>query len=386
MKKFLALLLVMVLAMGMMAGCGNSEDTDTEETTGETGSEVSEDGEEQTVIESDFEDKVVFRVNDTDVMLSSVNVLVYQIKSYYESIYGPTVWDMDATETMKVDEFVKNDIQDLVLRSEILRQEAEKEGLTLTEEKKTELLDQSAQIFASFSDEAKAKYGFTQEIVDQLILDQGLSEVVFEDMTKDLTFTDEQLDEILMTNTQYVNMLEYGVENYYEQVRARHILISTLDDSGQPLGEEEYDAALAKIEDLRQRALDGEDFAELATNNTEDPGSVETGGEYTFGRGQMVTEFENGAYNLEVGEISDVIETQYGFHIIKLEERIAATDEEVQAGNDLLVSIKDDAEYQLRLEQFEEMYEVVALLYETEVISDVWGAVELADPTEEAAE
>lgn len=386
MKKFMALLLVMVLAMSMMAGCGNSEDTDTEETSGETTTEVSEDGDGETVIESDFEDKVVFRVNDTDIMLSSVNVLVFQIKSYYESIYGPTVWDMDATETMKVDEFVKNDIQDLVLRSEILRQEAEKEGLTLTEEKKTELLDQAAQIFASFTDEAKAKYGFTQEIVDQLILDQGLSEVVFEDMTKDLSFTDEQLDEILMTNTQYVNMMDYGVENYYEQVRARHILISTLDDSGQPLGEEEYDAALAKIEDLRQRALDGEDFAELATNNTEDPGSVETGGEYTFGRGQMVTEFENGAYNLEVGEISDVIETQYGFHIIKLEERIAATDDEIQAGNELLVSIKDDAEYQLRLEQFEEMYEVVALLYETEVISDVWGAVELADPTEEVAE
>jgi len=111
MKKFLALLLVMILAIGMMTGCGDSEDKETEETTKET------------PIESDFEDQVVFKVNDTEIMLSAVNVLVYQIKSYYESIYGPTVWDMDASEEMKVDEFVKSDIQNLVLRSEILKQE-----------------------------------------------------------------------------------------------------------------------------------------------------------------------------------------------------------------------------------------------------------------------
>jgi peptidyl-prolyl cis-trans isomerase C len=105
-----------------------------------------------------------------------------------------------------------------------------------------------------------------------------------------------------------------------EQVRARHILIMFEPNST----DEGKAAAREKIEGLLKRAKSGEDFAALATEYTEDPGSKETGGEYTFPRGRMVKPFEDVAFSLKVGEISDVVETEYGYHIIKVLEKIEA--------------------------------------------------------------
>jgi parvulin-like peptidyl-prolyl isomerase len=84
----------------------------------------------------------------------------------------------------------------------------------------------------------------------------------------------------------------------------------------------EYDTApkRAKAEDLLRRARGGEDFAKLATDNTDDPGSKANGGFYDwFPRGRMVKEFEDAAFSMKVGDISNLVETQYGYHIIKLE-------------------------------------------------------------------
>ena len=78
-------------------------------------------------------------------------------------------------------------------------------------------------------------------------------------------------------------------------------------------------AARQKAEDLLKRARAGEDFAALASENSEDPGSKTKGGDLGwFGRGQMIKEFEDAAFNLKDNEISNVVETKYGFHIIKV--------------------------------------------------------------------
>src|SRR5262249_41898933 len=68
----------------------------------------------------------------------------------------------------------------------------------------------------------------------------------------------------------------------------------------------------------------GTNFADLAKKYSEDPGSKDTGGEYTFPRGKMVKPFEDAAFTLKPGEISEIIETQYGFHIIKVSEKMPA--------------------------------------------------------------
>jgi parvulin-like peptidyl-prolyl isomerase len=83
--------------------------------------------------------------------------------------------------------------------------------------------------------------------------------------------------------------------------------------------------ARAKAEDVLKRARAGEDFSALAKEFSTDPGSKDKGGDLGwFGRGQMIKEFEDTAYALQPGQISDIVETKFGFHIIKLEERRTA--------------------------------------------------------------
>ncbi len=86
--------------------------------------------------------------------------------------------------------------------------------------------------------------------------------------------------------------------------------------------EESAQAAYEKIEEIKKKLEAGEDFAELARKYSEDPGSARNGGDLGFvSRGTLVKEFEETAFSLKEGEISTIIRTQFGFHIIQLIER-----------------------------------------------------------------
>lgn len=105
-----------------------------------------------------------------------------------------------------------------------------------------------------------------------------------------------------------------------EQVRARHILISVAADAS------EADSALALAEaiSITQRLRAGEDFATLAAQYSDDTGSAQQGGDLGFfGRGQMVSEFEEAAFSLPIGQISEPVKSQFGYHIIEVTEQRA---------------------------------------------------------------
>ena len=88
------------------------------------------------------------------------------------------------------------------------------------------------------------------------------------------------------------------------------------------ISEEERDRVRTELAGLRERVLKGEKFSMLATLYSQDPGSAKKGGELGFfSRGEMVGEFESAAFALKPGEVSPIIETQFGFHIIQLIER-----------------------------------------------------------------
>jgi parvulin-like peptidyl-prolyl isomerase len=109
----------------------------------------------------------------------------------------------------------------------------------------------------------------------------------------------------------------------------RHILLLT-----QGKTEAEKAEARKKIEDILVKAKAGEDFAALAKQFSEDPGSKDNGGLYeNFGRGQMVKPFEDAAFSVPIGQISGVVETSYGYHIIQVVDRKKETRpfEEVRA-------------------------------------------------------
>jgi hypothetical protein len=110
----------------------------------------------------------------------------------------------------------------------------------------------------------------------------------------------------------------YDTERPGEQVRARHILLLFPEDATMA----QRDSVRALAEDLRNRGRTAAAFGSLAEQFSADPGSASRGGDLGFfPRGVMVPEFEAGAFALQPGQISEVIETQFGLHIIRLEER-----------------------------------------------------------------
>jgi peptidyl-prolyl cis-trans isomerase D len=129
------------------------------------------------------------------------------------------------------------------------------------------------------------------------------------------------------------------IEKYYnehinryreqEQIKARHILIKVAEGADTVT----KDAARKKAEEARKRVTEGgEDFAAVATELSEDPGSGKNGGDLgTFPRGRMVKPFEEAAFALEAGKVSAVVESKFGFHVIKVEEKIAAKVQELDA-------------------------------------------------------
>ncbi len=135
-----------------------------------------------------------------------------------------------------------------------------------------------------------------------------------------------------------------------EQVRASHILLKT---------EGKDDAAVkAKAEDLLKQARAGADFAELAKKSSEDEGTAKNGGDLDyFGRGRMVPEFDQTAFALEPGKISDLVKTQYGYHIIKVADKKPATTKSLA---DVRPQITDQLAYERAQTQATAMADAIA--------------------------
>jgi peptidyl-prolyl cis-trans isomerase D len=129
-------------------------------------------------------------------------------------------------------------------------------------------------------------------------------------------------DTIQITDAQIQDYYNAHRDDYRtpERVKARHILLST---ANKP--KDEVPKIQAQAEALLKQIKAGGDFAELAKKNSQDPGSAQKGGDLGWvSRGQMVKPFEDAAFSLKPNEISNVITTEYGFHIIQVQERQAA--------------------------------------------------------------
>ncbi len=133
------------------------------------------------------------------------------------------------------------------------------------------------------------------------------------------------MDDVTTTS---VKVTDAEAEKYYkenpdrfkrdEEVRASHILVKV--DQGAT--DEDKAKARKKIQDLRDQITKGADFAKLAEENSDCPSGKRAGGDLDwFGRGVMDPAFEKAAFALKPGELSDVVETQFGFHIIKLTDK-----------------------------------------------------------------
>ena len=195
----------------------------------------------------------------------------------------------------------KKDILDQIIEEKIIDQEAAKVGVAVTDEEVTDafnILLQQSQI--------------TREQFMQSIAEQGVSFDDFMEVFKSRILVSKLFNATTLSNTQ---VSESEAKEYYdnnpdmfvqeEQVRASHILVNTSEEA----------------EQIKARLDAGEDFAELAKEFSIDPSNVDGGQLGVFGRGVMVPEFEDAAFSLEVGEYSEPVQTQFGWHIIWLTDK-----------------------------------------------------------------
>ena len=188
------------------------------------------------------------------------------------------------------------------------------------------------------------------------ITDQGLTiDFVMNDIKDKLT-VQKYLDDTIFGQASEIS--EEEIRSVYEQdtkATVRHILMKTENKS-----ESEKLDIRKKMEDILAQARAGEDFAELAKQYTEDTGSKDKGGLYEdFPRGRMVKSFEDASFELPIGSISDLVETQYGYHIIKVISRSKETrpfDEVKEQLRKNLISTKKRDSYGSLIESLKEEY------------------------------
>jgi peptidyl-prolyl cis-trans isomerase C len=149
------------------------------------------------------------------------------------------------------------------------------------------------------------------ELMASLKKDLVIRALLEERFTKDIDVTDEQAREYFDSNQEQFIMPD--------SVRARHILIRFKPGDTEQTKQEKR----KKIEKLLERAKAGEDFATLARENSEDPAASRGGDLGMFARGAMVASFDSAAFALDKGQISGIVETPYGYHLIKLEQKKA---------------------------------------------------------------
>ncbi|MFS8524113.1 MAG: peptidylprolyl isomerase [Limnochordales bacterium] len=145
--------------------------------------------------------------------------------------------------------------------------------------------------------------------LELLLMQQGMTvEQLAEQLRINLTIRALIASEIVVTDEEVRQVFDANPAQFarQEMVRARHILVDTREQA----------------EALRAQILDGADFAQLAREHSTDPGSGPNGGDLGwFGRGVMVAPFEEAAFALPVGRVSEPVETAFGFHLILVEER-----------------------------------------------------------------
>ena len=168
------------------------------------------------------------------------------------------------------------------------------------------------------------------------------------------------------------NLASYGKE---EERRVSHILIESGDD---------VDAARAEIEALRAQLDDGADFATLASENSDDTFSAENGGDLDFITPEMMdAAFDEAAFSLEsVGDISDIVETDFGFHIIKLTD---INEAQTKSFEEVAGDIRDSLLYDQAMEKYFELQNTLAeIAFEVpDTLEDAANAVNL--PVQETA-
>lgn len=202
---------------------------------------------------------------------------------------------------------LKNDILDSLIEREILYQQSQKVGIQITDQT---VDDQLAAIKKRFPNETEYKTALSKmnlsedEVILQIKRGLSIKELIDQQITSKIVITDEESKAYYDQNPQMFKQPE--------QIKASHILIKV----DAKADEAQKAEARKKIEEVQQKLKDGGDFAALAKEYSEGPSSAKGGDLGYFRRGQMVKPFEDAALALKPNEVSDIVETRFGYHLI----------------------------------------------------------------------
>src|SRR5210317_512672 len=207
---------------------------------------------------------------------------------------------------------MKSEVLESLIDRELLFQESKKKGIQVKSDAVSDQLQKIQQRYPNKEEFKKllSNMGLTESDVQaQIERGMAIQELLDKEVTGKIKVSDEETKAFYDKNPQLFQQPE--------QIKASHILIKVQADAPADQKAE----ARKKIEDVQQKVKKGEDFATLAKTYSEGPSGPKGGDLGYFRRGQMVKPFEEEAFSLKPDETSEIVETQFGYHLIKVNDK-----------------------------------------------------------------
>lgn len=260
-------------------------------------------------------DGTVATVNGTKISSDEFKKTIALYKDSMEQTYGKDIWDKEVEKGVKYKDKFKDLILEQLITTEVIYSQAKKDNLL---PKKEEVEKSFKELKDTMSKDEKYKEQLEKLGIDDTFLkDQQEKDLAMQNyqanFTKETKISDEEMKKYYDTHKD---------EFKKDEVEASHILLKTVDDNNKPLSEAKKAEAKKKAEEALKEVKSGEDFAKVAKKYSQDASASDGGKLGFFSRGQMVAEFEEAAFSMKKGEISNLVETQYGYHIIKVTDKV----------------------------------------------------------------
>jgi peptidyl-prolyl cis-trans isomerase C len=207
---------------------------------------------------------------------------------------------------------VKKEVLESLINRELLYQESQRKGIEIDE---TAVDERLSTLKKRFSSEAEFKSALSQMNLSEATVKSQIGREIAIEQLIDEQFADKVSVSAKETKTYYDDHPDFFKQP--EQVRASHILIKVDPKANETRKTE----ARKEIEKIQEKLRQGEDFAALAKEFSQGPTSVRGGDLNYFRRGQMAKPFEDVAFGLKPGEVSDIVETKFGYHLIKVTDK-----------------------------------------------------------------
>lgn len=298
----------------------------------------------EVVLTSDFLENEVFRLEGIPCMKNEIMVYLANSENKYTEVFGNDIWKVEVGAGTLESEY-KETILARVAQIKIMNLLANERGVTLPEEDEAKVAAAGRDYFASLSPAEISYLDVDEDTITKLYREFALANRLYEEITKDVN--PEISDDEARTIT------------------VQTILIKTykLDSAGNRFEytKDEKDSARKRITEIKERLDAGESFEVLAADYNED-----TKNEYSFGRGVMPQAFEEAAFNLANGQISDIVETEYGYHLIYCVTTF--NPEETDANKEKIVEKR-------KHEAFDEEYNNFAVTLTSNLNKPLWDSV-----------